>query len=176
MSNELKPCPFCGSKDIRIDRHVRAGRGEHHGADVFSMGCFDCGATFPNRYKREILVENWNQRVAQSSHLHGHAPGITMDEVIEHVAMRYGYTAEQIKGRDRLMRVSFARHVAMTLCREITGEILTGISLHFDGRNHATVSYAINAVRDERRTNPQADAFIAKIKSETLELYGEEAA
>lgn len=59
---ELKPCPFCDGIDIRITRHPGAGRGEHHGEDVYSMCCYDCGATFPNRYRRDLLVESWNRR------------------------------------------------------------------------------------------------------------------
>lgn len=62
--NELLPCPFCAGTDIRIDRHPNAGRGMHQGEDVYSMCCYDCGATFPNRYRRELLVECWNRRAS----------------------------------------------------------------------------------------------------------------
>lgn len=57
MGFELKPCPFCGGTHIRFDLH----RGDR---DVWSMCCYDCGATFPNRYKKELLVECWNRRPA----------------------------------------------------------------------------------------------------------------
>lgn len=56
---ELKPCPFCGGHDIRIDNHWSAGR---NGETIYSMCCYDCGATFPNRYRREVMVESWNRR------------------------------------------------------------------------------------------------------------------
>ncbi len=57
------PCPFCGGTDIRITQHIGQGTGFlHQGEDVFSMCCYDCGATFPNRYRRELLVECWNRR------------------------------------------------------------------------------------------------------------------
>lgn len=62
MGDALKPCPHCGSKDIRIGAHPHAGRREHQGETVYSMCCYDCGATFPNRYRRELLVEAWNRR------------------------------------------------------------------------------------------------------------------
>ena len=61
MSDELKPCPFCGSTDIRFHLHRGAGTGIH---GVWSTCCYDCGAIFPNRYKRELLVECWNRRPA----------------------------------------------------------------------------------------------------------------
>jgi Lar family restriction alleviation protein len=61
--SELLPCPFCSGTDIRIDRHPGAGRGVHRdGEDAYSMCCYRCGATFPNRYRRELLVNAWNTR------------------------------------------------------------------------------------------------------------------
>jgi len=64
MTAKWLPCPFCGGIDIRHDRHVGAGRGIHYGEDIYSMCCYNCGATFPNRYRLELLLEAWNQRVA----------------------------------------------------------------------------------------------------------------
>lgn len=63
MTEKFKPCPFCGGTDIRSDRHQGVGTGLHRGEDVYSMCCYNCGATFPNRYKPELLVEAWNKRV-----------------------------------------------------------------------------------------------------------------
>ena len=59
MIEELKACPFCGGKDIRFDSHFKpiSPTGK-----IWSMCCYDCGATFPNRYLKELLVEAWNRR------------------------------------------------------------------------------------------------------------------
>lgn len=62
MSAELKPCPFCGSCDIKLVGHRNAGSGWHAGETVYSIDCMGCTASFANRYKREILVEQWNRR------------------------------------------------------------------------------------------------------------------
>lgn len=53
------PCPFCGGVDIRSTEHSepRSPTGL-----LYSMCCYNCGATFPNRYKRQLLVNNWNRR------------------------------------------------------------------------------------------------------------------
>ena len=65
MSAELLPCPFCGGTNIALAAHPQAGRGfDHHGDTVYSIDCMGCGASFPNRYRREILVEQWNTRAA----------------------------------------------------------------------------------------------------------------
>jgi Lar family restriction alleviation protein len=60
----LLPCPFCGGDDIRIDAHPHVGRYEHEGETVYSMCCYACGAGFPNRYKRQLLVDAWDRRAA----------------------------------------------------------------------------------------------------------------
>jgi Lar family restriction alleviation protein len=66
MADELKPCPFCGCKDISLDLHPGAGRGfEHAGDDVWTIGCRGCGASTPGRYNKPgkaLLIQSWNRR------------------------------------------------------------------------------------------------------------------
>ncbi len=65
-SRDWLPCPFCGGTDIRHDAHQGAGMGMHRGETVYSMCCYKCGATFPNRYRLELLREEWNRRATVS--------------------------------------------------------------------------------------------------------------
>lgn len=60
--SDFKPCPFCGGTDIRCDAHPFYERNRTE-TKVYSMCCYKCGATFPNRFRRELLVEAWNRRV-----------------------------------------------------------------------------------------------------------------
>lgn len=63
MPTTFKPCPFCGGTDIRCTNHGKVSRDRmHYDDDVWSMCCYSCGATFPNRYRRELLLEAWNRR------------------------------------------------------------------------------------------------------------------
>lgn len=67
---DLLGCPFCGNADIRFTRHVHAGSGIHYGEDVWSMCCYTCGASVPNRYEehgRKIMVDAWNRRALSQS-------------------------------------------------------------------------------------------------------------
>jgi Lar family restriction alleviation protein len=64
--DELKPCPFCGSSDIS---NVSAGfagptNAWHLGDEIFAVNCRDCGASVPNRYRNDLVVEAWNRRAA----------------------------------------------------------------------------------------------------------------
>lgn len=50
---ELKPCPFCGSKNIEV-----------FGKDEYWTRCTECGASGPEDYNAtpEDAIRAWNQR------------------------------------------------------------------------------------------------------------------
>lgn len=54
MTDKLKPCPFCGSKNIDLFEH---------GAIVVFVQCDDCLATFPHFDSKQEAIEAWNRRV-----------------------------------------------------------------------------------------------------------------
>lgn len=57
--NDLKPCPFCGSKDI--------SDACYSGMDCYIM-CDDCGASGPSNCctdadeQEDVAIEDWNKR------------------------------------------------------------------------------------------------------------------
>ncbi len=77
MSEELKPCPFCGGK-----AKFRPITSSIHGANrgfLFRIECSGCGATLPKQYEleyiftelgglkavvdeRETAIKSWNRR------------------------------------------------------------------------------------------------------------------
>lgn len=56
--SELKPCPFCGSKDLRIS---------HVGRDWNSVICRDCGGEGPEELGREDAISSWNRRAGDEA-------------------------------------------------------------------------------------------------------------
>nr|DAR30056.1 MAG TPA: restriction alleviation protein [Caudoviricetes sp.] len=52
MNEELKPCPFCGSKNIRM-----------WNTSTPWVSCRDCFANTACGTTREEAIENWNRRV-----------------------------------------------------------------------------------------------------------------
>lgn len=50
---DLKPCPFCGSTDLRVDIMYCDDDGEHDGVE-----CMRCDASARREY--------WNQRATES--------------------------------------------------------------------------------------------------------------
>ena len=59
MSKELKPCPFCGSKNIGEDYH------EAYSVDssYSTFGCMDCDASFIfDEGDKALVIKAWNTR------------------------------------------------------------------------------------------------------------------
>lgn len=58
MSEELKPCPFCGSKDVYFS--------EYDGFWTFEeyIHCLGCGVVVKEGCNGEV-VEKWNKRVKE---------------------------------------------------------------------------------------------------------------
>lgn len=54
---KLKPCPFCGEKDVRLIEHALLGQGNKE----YYVNCL-CGARFYSfRYKKQAM-DAWNKR------------------------------------------------------------------------------------------------------------------
>lgn len=51
--NELKPCPFCGSKDIEIFKYI---------INYFAQ-CNNCGMTSGKSTTKKSLILYWNTRL-----------------------------------------------------------------------------------------------------------------
>ena len=57
MSEELKPCPFCGSSDLAVMELLSRG---------FRIECQGCGAYSPIKKDGPSLLHAWNTRVDDS--------------------------------------------------------------------------------------------------------------
>ena len=54
MSDEIKPCPFCGSGNVYVEQIGRGG--------YFNICCGSCLANVPLSGSRETAVAAWNSR------------------------------------------------------------------------------------------------------------------
>ncbi len=59
MTNELKPCPFCGSVDTRVFNDPDEYGRDSYGVQCGSGSCSICG---PQRSSEEEAVAAWNTR------------------------------------------------------------------------------------------------------------------
>lgn len=59
---KLKPCPFCGSKEIGIE-----ASGNTDTDYVYFGYCWDCGGNGPIKDTEEKAAEGWNNRAGGES-------------------------------------------------------------------------------------------------------------
>lgn len=60
MSNELKPCPFCGGEaEYRAAKYVRT-------AFKHSVVCLDCFASIPPKDSKHEAINAWNTRAERT--------------------------------------------------------------------------------------------------------------
>jgi chromosomal replication initiator protein len=80
---------------------------------------------------------------------------------IQHVTCEhFALSADELLSRSRAERVSWPRHVAMYLSRELTSHSLPQIGRAFGDRDHTTVLHACRRVTEQIATDPAAFAHI----------------
>lgn len=71
---------------------------------------------------------------------------ITIAGIQEEVCERFGLTVEELCSPKRSQAVTYPRHVAMYLSRELTDASLPKIGMEFGGRDHTTVIHATTKI------------------------------
>ncbi len=80
------------------------------------------------------------------------------------VAEYFKISVDDLKSKRRTNTVVRPRHIAMYLCRVETDENLQKIGLEFGGRDHSTVSTAIDKIKEDLETNPNLNNMLKEIK------------
>ena len=89
---------------------------------------------------------------------------LTPASIIQAVADQYEISTADIKGSSRMKKVAQARQVAIYLIRDITQLSFPGIGDEF-GKNHSTVIYSYEKIKDELLTNQQLSTIVSSIKA-----------
>src|SRR5437763_1484919 len=79
------------------------------------------------------------------------------------VCLRFGLTAERLRGRERCRKVARPRQMAMFLARELTGASLPMIGRHFQ-RDHTTVLWAVRKIAAMQESHPRIVTYLAEIR------------
>lgn len=58
----LKPCPFCGSKDLKISKIFSPLNCEKMNGHRTSVTCENCAASGPNMLFNNDIEKSWNER------------------------------------------------------------------------------------------------------------------
>ena len=89
---------------------------------------------------------------------------ITVELIQQVVAEYYSVDVNALLSKRRTMEITFPRHVAMYLCREMTECSLKSIGKAFGGRDHTTVINACDNVENSIRSDPEQAQIIEDIK------------
>lgn len=94
---------------------------------------------------------------------------LTIERVQEVVAAHFGLRASDLKSKARARDLTFARQVAMLLCRELTHASLPYIGQQFGGRDHSTVLHSIGKVQAKIRTDPEVAELLRHLRQRLLQ-------
>jgi chromosomal replication initiator protein len=93
------------------------------------------------------------------------AKQVTATEIIDLVAAHFRLETADLVGNRRTKDIAHARQVAMYLSRELTGLSLNIIGSKFGGRDHTTVMYGVEKIREDLGKNTQLAGDIQKLVS-----------
>ena len=93
---------------------------------------------------------------------------VTIKVIQDTVAEFYDLDPRDLKVRKRTRALSFPRHVAMYLCRELTDSSLPRIGSEFGGRDHTTVIHACDKISQTLGADPTLRSTIATLRKRIL--------
>jgi chromosomal replication initiator protein len=73
---------------------------------------------------------------------------VSVDDVMSLITSEFAITARDLTGKSRTQTVSLPRQIAMFLLREHTENSLEDVGRIFGNRDHTTVLYAVNKIRE----------------------------
>jgi chromosomal replication initiator protein len=89
---------------------------------------------------------------------------ITVAQIQQMVAKRFGLTVRALQSRKRHRAVTFPRQIAMFLCRDLTQLAVPAIAQHFGGRNTNTVLHACGKVVHMLNTNEEVAQLLWELR------------
>ena len=72
--------------------------------------------------------------------------GLTCDRILSAVATYYGVATFELLSHRRSAQIVKPRHIAMYLCKELTGRSLPFIGQRMSGRDHTTIMHGVRKI------------------------------
>ncbi|WP_040656009.1 chromosomal replication initiator protein DnaA [Rubidibacter lacunae] len=85
---------------------------------------------------------------------------VTPEAILQIVSERFSVSIDDMQSSSRRREIGFARQVGMYLMREHTDLSLPRIGDVFGGKDHTTVIYSYNKIRDLQQTNPELSQIL----------------
>ncbi|MGM0441851.1 MAG: chromosomal replication initiator protein DnaA [Elusimicrobiota bacterium] len=117
----------------------------------------------------EVTVDNTKEILKDIIDKDKKLDEISTGKIQKIVADYYHVQVDDLKSKKRHKKIVFPRHLAMYLTRKLTDKSTTNIGNEFGGRDHTTVMYACNVIKDKLNEDPYfqniLDKIIEKIKA-----------
>lgn len=120
--------------------------------------------------KGEINLELAEKVVAKFLGNVRKAKNISIENIIFATAEYFKLTENQILSRKRTKEIAFARQIAMYLAKELTSYTLESIGLNFGGKDHATVLYSHNSIKEALKKSANTQNIVSDIKNALSKL------
>ena len=91
---------------------------------------------------------------------------ISLDRIKEVVARNFKLNVVELTGKSRKAEIADARQLAMFIARQLTNKSTIEIGHEFGGRDHSTVLYAEEKIRDKIASNLSYNQFANRIMNE----------
>ncbi|MFA5010816.1 MAG: chromosomal replication initiator protein DnaA [Ignavibacteria bacterium] len=98
------------------------------------------------------------------------AKSISIENIIFATAEYFKLSENQILSRKRTKEIAFARQIAMYLAKEMTSYTLESIGLNFGGKDHATVLYAYNSIKESMKNSSNTQNIVSDIRNALSKL------
>ena len=95
---------------------------------------------------------------------------MSIENIQRVVAEYFSLSPNDLKGKKKPKSIAFPRQLAMYVAREMTDFSTTELGQAFGGRDHATVIYSIDKIRNQLITDPTLDSTIESIKRQIKEF------
>ncbi|MCR9244481.1 MAG: chromosomal replication initiator protein DnaA [bacterium] len=93
---------------------------------------------------------------------------ISADDIMDLITSEFAISARELTGKSRTQMVSLPRQVAMYLIREHTENSLEDVGRIFGGRDHTTVLYAVNKIRERLQRDRTFKELVESLSSRLL--------
>ena len=117
-------------------------------------------------FKNKIDIDIAEKTIVRTVGTSRRQKNISIENIIYTVAQYYNVSENGILSKKRTKEVAFARQVAMYLAKEMTNLTLESIGLNFGGKDHATVLYSHNTIRQILKKDSNLQNQIKDIKEQ----------
>lgn len=111
---------------------------------------------------KEITEEIAKQQL-KDVFVNHHQTNINIDFIQRIVADYFNLTTNEMKSRKRTNAIAFPRQIAMYIARQITELSTTEVGLEFGGRDHTTVMYACEKIKNKMKSDSTIEPMISRL-------------